>query len=86
MKEKVLTESNFITERFVMSIEDFEADKSYFKARFVAQCHRYKEMSNFIHNSTTVCQSSIKILLSLAVVFGFRMWSIDVNNAYLQSK
>ena len=85
IREEVPKGSNIINGRFVMAIKDTETNKPYFKARFVAQGHRDKEKSVLVHNSKTVRQSSIRILLALAALFGFRIWSLDVNNAYLQS-
>ena len=85
VQEELPEDSNIISGRFVVTIKDVETDQPYFKARFVAQGHRDKEKSSLIHNSTTVRQSSIRILLSLAACFGFRIWSMDVNNAYLQA-
>ena len=85
LREEIPEGSNIINGRFVMSIKDVETNKPYFKARFVAQGHRDKEKSMLVHNTTTVRQSSIRILLSLAACFGFQIWTIDVNNAYLQS-
>ena len=85
IKEEVPSDANVISGRFVMAIKDVETDRPYFKARFVAQGHKDRDKPSLLHNTTTVRQSSIRVLLALAAIFGFRLWSIDVNNAYLQS-
>lgn len=85
LKDELPKDSNIINGRFVMDIKDVETNEPDYKERFVAQRHRDREKSVLIHNSTTVRQISIRLLLILAAIFGFRIWSIDVNNAYLQS-
>lgn len=84
VKEDVPQGSKIINSRLVMAIKDVKTDKPYFKAYFVAQGHRDRENSTLVHD-TAVRQISIRVLLALAAVFGFRRRSIDVNNAYLQS-
>lgn len=55
------------------------------KARFVLGGHRDREKKSLIHNSTTLKHQSVRLILALASVFGFDLWSSDVNQAYLQS-
>jgi hypothetical protein len=42
-------------------------------------------MSLLVHNFTTVRQSSTRLIMALAATFGFRIWSQDVKQAYLQT-
>ena len=42
-------------------------------------------MLTLVYNSTAVRQISIGLQHTLAAIFGFRIWSTDVNDAYLQS-
>lgn len=37
-----------------------------------------------MHESTTVSQQAIKLLISLATILGFRLWSEDMTLAYIQ--
>jgi hypothetical protein len=47
--------------------------------------HRNHMKRALIHNSSNVSQSSIQLLKAIVAIFGFRAWSADVSQAYLQS-
>jgi len=55
------------------------------KARFVAQGNTEKAKAFVVHNRSALRQSSSQILVSTSAVLGFRIFSHDVNQAYLQS-
>ena len=76
---------NIIPSRFVFTIKRNEDGKEILKARFVLGGHRDREKNFQVHNSTTLKSSSIRLLIALAAIFGFAVWTIDVNQAYLQS-
>ncbi len=54
------------------------------KARYVVLGHHGKENENLVHTSTTVKQSSMRLIAALAALFGFRIWAYDGSQAYLQ--
>lgn len=85
LMEDIPKNSNVMNGRFVMAIKDIETDKPFYKARFVVQGHRDREKDNLVHNSTTVRHSSIRTMVAMAALFGFRIWTQDVTNAYIQS-
>lgn len=55
------------------------------KASYVAQGHKDKEKSRLVHNRTTLRQSSIRMIVSVAAVKRFSIFGHDVNQIYLQS-
>lgn len=72
--------------RFVDAIKHVGTVNSQFKARYVLQGHNDKEKPFIVHNISTLRESSTKIILSTSAVLNFRIFSHDVNQAYLQSK
>lgn len=85
LRDEVPSGANILGGRFVMSIKDTETDEPVYKARYVVQGHRGKEKNTLVHDAQTMRQSSISMVAALAAVFGFRLWSHDVSQAYLQS-
>lgn len=43
------------------------------------------EKNMFVHNSTNLRHAAIRVIIALAATFGFRVWSQDVLQTYLQS-
>lgn len=78
-------DANIVGGRFVLTIKNKGTDRETAKARYVAQGHRDKEKPFIVHNTTTLRQSSVKIILSTCAVRNFRVFSHDVTQAYLQS-
>jgi Reverse transcriptase (RNA-dependent DNA polymerase) len=71
--------------RFVLAIKNPGTDKEFLKARFVLGGHQDREKRSIVHNSTAIKQSSVRLLLALTATLGFNVWTIDVNQAYLQA-
>jgi Reverse transcriptase (RNA-dependent DNA polymerase) len=55
------------------------------KARLVLGGHKDRDKRHVVHNATSLKQSSIRILLALASILGFNIWSTDINQAYHKS-
>lgn len=70
---------------FVITIKDVETDNPIYKARYVMHGHKDRDKSSLVHDATTANQSSTKMLVSIAALFGFRLWTEDVSQAYVQS-
>lgn len=83
MCEDIPPSSNLITGSFVITIKDVETDSPIFKARFVAHGNRDRDKDTLLHDSTTVRNSSVRMLIVLAEVMGFNVWTEDVSQAYL---
>ena len=85
LKENVPKDANIIGGRFVLAIKDEGTKKEVWKARFVVQGYRDKLKTSLEHDAPTARQYSTRVLVGLAAIFGFRIFSTDVTQAYLQS-
>ena len=84
-KDEVPGNANVMGGRFVLAIKDEGTDKEVWKARFIVQGYRDKLKMSLVHDTSTARQYSVRILIGLAAIFGFRLFSTDVTQAYLQS-
>lgn len=84
LKEDLDDGANILGGRFVLTIKHKNTDQEIFKARFVVQGHLDREKELLVHASTTVGQQAIRLLVSLATIFGFKLWSEDMTLAYIQ--
>lgn len=71
--------------RFVYAIENYNSAEEVYKIGFVRQGHTDKDKDFFLLCSTTVHQYSIGLLVSPEPTLGFRIWSHDAIQEYLQS-
>ncbi len=78
-------DANMITGSFVLTIKDVETNTPTFKERFVAHSNRDAEKNQLVHDSTTARQSSVRLLVDLASVMDFDVWTDEIFQAYLQS-
>lgn len=85
LKDDIPSNANILGGRFVLSIKNKDTNEEIYKARYVVQGHKDIEKHMLVHSSSNLKQSSIRILLSIAALFGFHIWSQDVSQAYLQS-
>ena len=84
-KSSVQEGANILRGRFVLTIKDVGTDKQRRKARYVVQGYRDRMKTSLVHDTSTAKQSSVKILVGISAIYGFRIFSIDVTQAYLQS-
>lgn len=85
LKEDVRKGANILGGRLVLAIKNADAEDEVYKARFVLQRNTDIEKNTLVHNSTSLRQGSISVLLALAALFSFRLWSHDVSQTSLQS-
>ncbi|PXF40296.1 hypothetical protein BWQ96_10002 [Gracilariopsis chorda] len=84
-KEELPTDANIIGGRFILCQKRRDKHSIKYKASFIAQWHVDKEKGSIVHHATTLQHTSIRMILALAAIFGFQLWSTDITQAYLQS-
>jgi hypothetical protein len=78
------SDKNVIPTKFVLSIKDEDGTEK-FKARYCLGGHRDFMKKSMVHTATQLSLSSTRLILAVAAVIGFDVWSTDVNQASLQS-
>ena len=84
-REDVPEKENIIKGRFILAINDEGTNRELWKARFIGQGHQDQFKNELVHNIHVVRHQTTKLLIGLAAVFGFRIFSTHVTQAYLQS-
>jgi Reverse transcriptase (RNA-dependent DNA polymerase) len=85
LKSEIPPDANILRGRFVLTIKVAGTDKELFKARYVARGFNDIGKARPIHDSPVSKAESTRMILSLAAIFGFRVSSADVTQAYIQS-
>jgi Reverse transcriptase (RNA-dependent DNA polymerase) len=85
MREEMPAGDNMMNGRFLLANKNTSTNEKMFKARFVVKGYRDKLKTRLLHDATTSQISSARLLVGLADVYGFRLFSVDVTQAYLQS-
>jgi hypothetical protein len=75
---------NVVPSRFVLAIKHEDSSDKY-KARLCLGGHKDVLKSKMVHTATTLSQTSTRLILALAAIFEFDIWTTDVDQAYLQS-
>ena len=78
--------ANILSSRFVLTLKNFGSADEHAKARYVAQGNRDREKAHMVHNINILRQSSTRIIVAVSAIKGFRLFSLDVRQAYLQSE
>jgi Reverse transcriptase (RNA-dependent DNA polymerase) len=78
-------DANILHGRSLLTIKNTRTESETFKARYIVRGYRDKEKGFLVHNSSTIRQNYVRLIFSTAAIFGFRIWSQDVRQAYLQS-
>ena len=85
LKKELPHNANALPARFVLAIKSAIDGQTKCKARYVVGGHRDKLKHFMVHGAQTLQTASARLLVALALVFGFQIWSSDVKLAYLQS-
>ena len=85
LTEDVPQDGNVLPGRFVLAIKSTDDGKTKYKARYVIGGHWDRLKHMMAHTTSTLQPQSIRLLLALAAIHGFDIWTSDVRQAYLQS-
>ena len=77
--------ANALTARLVLAIKSNTDGKIKCKARYVIGGHWNRLKPFLVHGAQSLQESSARLLLAIAAMFDFDLWSCDVKLAYLQS-
>lgn len=78
-KSEVPGDANVLGGRFVLSVNNFESANEKAKARYISHGHKDRDKPDMVHDSATLNASSVRLILSVASVKGFDIFSHDVN-------
>ena len=78
-------EANVMGSRFALSLKHTGTEQEVAKDRLVVKGHKDKDKFNVLHDATTLHQRSTRLIVCIAGMFGFDVWSHDITQAYLQS-
>ena len=76
---------NVVPSRFVLAIKHEDSGDDFYTALFLLGGHKDRAKPLVVHSAKNLKQSSVRVLLALANILGFSLWSTDINQAYLQS-
>lgn len=82
--EEIPKDAIVLPGRFVLAFKSTEGGKIKHKARYVIGGHRHRLQHRMGHSNFTLQPSSIRLLLALAAINGFDIWTSDFRQAYLQ--
>jgi hypothetical protein len=85
LKSEIPANANILRGRFVLAVKDSGTDNEIFKARYVDREFNDIGKAHLIHDSSVSKAECTRMILSLAAIFGFRISSSDVTQAYVQS-
>ena len=77
--------ANLITARYVLAIKSEEDKEERYKERYVTGRHFDIMKDYLVHEAQTVQCVSVRIILVVTKIKGFRIWVVDIKLAYLQS-
>lgn len=86
LREDIPEGANRLRARYVLAIKDAGTDKEVWKARYIVQGHRDLERDVLVRRSTTLQQRGVRLIMAMAAIHGFKLWTTDVAQAYLQSQ
>jgi len=85
-RSSLAPDANVLGTRFLYAIKKLNNPAEGPETRFIGQGNGDKAKPFIVHNLSILRKSSTKIILSTSAVLGFRIYSHDVNQAYLHSK
>lgn len=84
MRSDASTGPNSIPSRFVLSLKHSKDGRDIYRARFLAGGHTDRENRHGVHDATILKQVSLRLLLALAFVLEFDIFSLVLTPTYLK--
>lgn len=85
LKDDIPADGNVLPGLFLLGLKSLIDGKVKYKARYVLGEHRDRMKPWMVHSSTTLQPQSVRMLLALAAMFGFEVWTADIRPAYMRS-
>jgi hypothetical protein len=85
LREEIPPGSNTLGGRYVLGLKDPGTDKERWKARFVVQGHKDLMKHAIVHDTATLSQRGARMIFAMAAIFGWKVWTEDVRQAYIQT-
>lgn len=64
--------------RFVLAMKNKAFEEEVLESPYVVQRYFDQQENMLVHNTTTVSQQEIMVLVSSATIFGFELWCQDM--------
>jgi hypothetical protein len=77
--------ASIMNDRFVLVIKNRDTDQEVYKARYVVQGCLDPHKQRAVHNSRNLRQDMSRLMLPLASICGFEVWTLDISQAILQA-
>jgi hypothetical protein len=85
LREEIPKNAPVMKGRFVLVIKNRETDQEIYKARYVVQGFLDPLKQRAVHNSPNLRQDTSRLVLALASICGFEVWTLDISQAFLQA-
>jgi Reverse transcriptase (RNA-dependent DNA polymerase) len=84
LREDIPAGANTLGGRYVLALKDPRTETERWKARFVVQGHKDVMKRAIVHDTATISQRGARMIFAMAAIFGWKVWTEDVRQAYLQ--
>jgi Reverse transcriptase (RNA-dependent DNA polymerase) len=85
VREEIPPGSNTLGGRYVLAWKDPGTDNERWKARFVVQGHNDIMKRAIVLDTATLSQRGARMIFAMAAIFGWKVWTEDVRQAYIQT-
>lgn len=70
--------------RLIIDIKSILDGKTKYKAQYIISGQKDNLKSRMVHVAATIQLPSFRLLLALAAIFGFKIWTAYITQAYLK--
>jgi Reverse transcriptase (RNA-dependent DNA polymerase) len=85
LREEIPTNAPVMKGRFVLVIKSRDTDQEVYKAGYVVQGFLDPLKLRAVHNSPNMRQDTSRLVLALASICGFEVWTLDISQAFLHA-